>query len=197
MQEITVEAAPLAALEDLLTEQRREQFIATLLRGRALLADRMVWNVNATAHGGGVAEMLAGLLAFGRGAGVDTRWLVLDGDPEFFAITKRVHNALHGTLHPGAELASAEHAHYDRVLQKNLATMTALVRADDIVILHDPQTAGLCNGIAAIDAHVIWRSHIGRDESNDATDTGWQFLRPYLDDAHAFVFSPRVCAASE
>ena len=80
MQEITVEAAPLAALEDLLTEQRRDQFIAAALRGRELLAGRMVWNVNATAHGGGVAEMLAGLLAFGRGAGVDTRWLVLDGD---------------------------------------------------------------------------------------------------------------------
>ncbi len=187
MQEIAVEAAPLAALEDRLTEQRREPFIATLHRGRALLADRTVWDVNATASGGGVAEMLAGLLAFGRGAGVDTRRLVLDGDPGFFAITKRVHNALHGTLHPGAELVSAEYEHYDRVMQKNLTTMTALVRADDIVILHDPQTAGLCNRMGAIHAHVIWRSHIGRDESNDATDTGWQFLRPYLDDAHAFV----------
>jgi len=189
VQEITVEAAPLAALEDLLTEERRDQFIATALRGRALLADRMVWNVNATAHGGGVAEMLDGLLAFGRGAGVDTRWLVLDGDPEFFAITKRIHNALHGTLDSGADLAAAEHAHYDRVLQDNLASMTSLVRPGDIVLLHDPQTAGLCSGVAAIGAHVIWRCHIGRDESNDATDTGWQFLRHYLDDAHAFVFS--------
>ena len=189
MQQITIEAAPLAALGDLLSAERRDQFIATAVRGRELLADRVVWNVNATAHGGGVAEMLEGLLAFGRGAGVDTRWLVLDGDPEFFAITKRIHNALHGTLDSGAQLAAAEHAHYDHVLQDNLAAMTGLVRPGDIVLLHDPQTAGLSSGIAALGARVIWRSHIGRDEPNAATDTGWAFLRPYLDDAHAFVFS--------
>jgi trehalose synthase len=113
-------------------------------RARVLLADRVVWNVNATAYGGGVAEMLQTLLAYGLGAGVDTRWIVLDADPAFFAITKRVHNALHGSLDGGSGFDASEHEHYERVLQENLSTLTRLVRPGDIVLLHDPQTAGTC-----------------------------------------------------
>ena len=79
---------------------------------RALLAGRVVWNLNSTAQGGGVAEMLQVLLAYGRGAGVDTRWLVLDGDPEFFAITKRLHNMLHGSPGDGGRLARTPSCHY-------------------------------------------------------------------------------------
>ena len=55
-----------------------------------------MWHVSATASGGGVAEMLQTLLAYGQGAGIENRWLVLDGDPDFFTITKRLHNLLHG-----------------------------------------------------------------------------------------------------
>ena len=55
-----------------------------------------MWNVNATAHGGGVAEMLQTLLAYVRGVGVDTQWWVLTGSPDFFVVTKRMHNVLHG-----------------------------------------------------------------------------------------------------
>ena len=55
-----------------------------------------VWNISSTAHGGGVAEMLQLLCGYANDAGADTRWLVIDGDPEFFAITKRLHNRIHG-----------------------------------------------------------------------------------------------------
>lgn len=65
-------------------------------RARHVFGDRVVWHVNATTHGGGVAEMLQTLLAYGKGVGIENRWLVIDGDPEFFSITKRVHNMLHG-----------------------------------------------------------------------------------------------------
>ena len=63
---------------------------------RDSLAGHSVVNINSTAAGGGVAEMLQVLLPFSRGAGVDARWLVVDADPEFFAITKRLHHRLHG-----------------------------------------------------------------------------------------------------
>src|SRR5207248_2151290 len=68
---------------------------------RKRFAGRTVWNVNSTATGGGVAEMLAVLAGYVKGAGLDSRWLVIDGDAPFFAITKRVHNRLHGSQAAG------------------------------------------------------------------------------------------------
>jgi hypothetical protein len=189
MRQIDVQAAPLEMFGALLTRDRSERFTATATRARALLAGRIVWNVSATVHGGGVAEMLQALLAYARGAGVDARWLVVDPDAAFFAITKRVHKALHGAVQAGAELGAVEHEHYARVLARNLSSLRKQVRPGDVVLLHDPQTAGLVEGVRETGAHVIWRCHIGRDEPNAATVRGWEFLRGYLDEAAAFVFS--------
>ena len=72
-------------------------------RARELLAGRVVWNVNSTARGGGVAEMLVSLLAYARGAGVDARWVVIPGNEPFFAVTKRIHNNLHSAPGDGGE----------------------------------------------------------------------------------------------
>src|SRR5690606_24316280 len=153
-----------------------------------LLDGHVVWNVNATASGGGVAEMLTAMLAYGRGAGIDTRWLVLDGNPRFFRITKRLHNLLHGTPGDGGPLGEAERDVYESVLAGNLEAMRSRVRAGDIVILHDPQTAGLARGLRDAGAHVVWRCHIGRDTPNELTDIGWRFLERYVDEADATVF---------
>lgn len=188
MQEVEIQAAPLEQLGALLGPGRPEPLMAAAERARELLAGRVVWNVNATAQGGGVAEMLQALLAYGRGAGVDTRWLVLEGDPEFFGITKRIHNALHGAL-DGDGFTRADHARYETVLRANLAHVEEHVRPGDLVILHDPQTAGLVESLRGWGAHVIWRSHIGRDDTTEDTEAGWAFLRHYIDEADAFVFS--------
>ncbi|HET6877540.1 MAG TPA: glycosyltransferase [Jatrophihabitans sp.] len=189
MQQVEIQAAPLEKLGRLLTPARADRFMATSVHARELLDGRVVWNVNATASGGGVAEMLQALLAYGRGADVDTRWLVLAGDPGFFAITKRVHNAVHGSPGDHSPLGAEQHRHYERVLEENLVALREFVRPGDIVLLHDPQTAGLVRGVRDLGAHVIWRSHIGRDEPNEETQCGWGFLRPYLEDTDAFVFS--------
>ena len=180
VQQIQVQAVPLDMMTAILAPAQWSRLETTAARARALLAGRVVWNVNATAHGGGVAEMLQSLLAYARGAGVDARWLVLDGDPEFFAITKWVHNALHGSLNGGQGLGASEHEHYEQVLEGNLVDLVAQVRPGDIVLLHDPQTAGLVEGLHELGALVIWRSHIGRDDSTSETDAGWEFLRGYL-----------------
>ena len=96
MEEVEVKAVPLELLAGILAPERAAHMFEAAVRARAAFGDRTIWHVNATAHGGGVAEMLQTLLAYGRGAGIENRWLVLDGEPEFFAVTKRLHNRLHG-----------------------------------------------------------------------------------------------------
>ncbi len=109
----------------------------------AALHGRVIWNINSTGSGGGVAELLRTLLGYSRGGGVDARWLVLSGGPPFFEVTKRIHNHLHGFDGNGRGLSEADRAIYDGTLAENAAELVRLVHPDDIVILHDPQTAGL------------------------------------------------------
>ncbi|RNM13072.1 glycosyltransferase [Nocardioides pocheonensis] len=189
MREVEIDAVPLDRLAALLEPERIERLSEYAARARDLLEGRTVWSVNATATGGGVAEMLQALLAYSRGAGVDARWLVLDGTPTFFGLTKRIHNVLHGSPGDGGPLGEEERATYEGVLAKNLKQLLRFVRPDDVVLLHDPQTAGLVPGVQAAGAHVVWRSHIGRDTPTDLTDVGWAFLRPYVEQAEAVIFS--------
>jgi trehalose synthase len=188
-----VDVAPLdlTRFAALLPAERIDMLRRTAERARTTLDGRVVWNVNATAQGGGVAEMLQVLLAYGRGEGVDTRWAVLDGDPEFFAVTKRLHNLLHGSPGDGGPLGDAEREHYDKVLAHNLTDLRAEVSPGDVVLLHDPQTAGLVHGLREVGAHVVWRCHIGRETGDEHTDLGWGFLRPDVEAAQATVWSRR------
>src|SRR5512132_4684214 len=87
-----------------------ESAIAT---ARDVLSGRVVWHVNSTARGGGVAELLHSLLAYARGAGVDVRWMTITGNPDFFRVTKRIHNHLHGFDGDGGPLGSAERKIYE------------------------------------------------------------------------------------
>ncbi len=194
MRHVSIEPLRLTRLASLLEPPRGDQLLQRTEVASALLSGRVVWNISSTAQGGGVAEMLQTLLAYAQGAGVDTRWLVLRGDPEFFALTKRLHNVLHGEPGDGGPLGEAERAHYEAVLADNIIAVCNEVRVGDVVLLHDPQTAGLAEGLAAAGAHVIWRCHIGRDTPNDLTERGWAFLHPYLSHARAFVFSRRAYA---
>jgi trehalose synthase len=118
MQEVEVTARSPEQLASIMTAERARAFGEAARRARSAFGDRTIWHVNATAHGGGVAEMLQTLLAYGRGANIDTRWLVLDGDPEFFAITKRLHNLLHGDRGDGGALGADERASYERTLPR-------------------------------------------------------------------------------
>lgn len=165
------------ALGDLITHATRE------------LHGRVIWNVNSTAKGGGVVEMLQPLLGYCRGAGVDARWVVISGAPEFFEITKRIHNRLHGYAGDGGPLGAYEHEIYERTLAANADEFAALIHPQDIVILHDPQTAGLAAAVGATGARIIWRCHVGLDAANDHAREAWSFMRDYVLDAHLFVFS--------
>jgi trehalose synthase len=189
MREVLIDPVPLQRLGRLLLSERAERLQESARSARALLSGRRIWNVNATAQGGGVAEMLQALLAYGRGAGIDTRWLVLSADPEFFTITKRLHNMLHGSPGDGGALGSAERTHYVDVTRANEAAALELVQQGDVVLLHDPQTAGMAAGLRARGAHVVWRCHIGADTATAVTDAGWAFLREFVEQADAVIFS--------
>jgi trehalose synthase len=156
---------------------------------RELLGDRRVLNVNSTATGGGVAEMLATLIGYARGAGIESEWLVIAGDLDFFTLTKRVHNGLYGSPGDGGELGSSERASYERTLAANVARIGEEVRPGDVVIVHDPQPAGLIGPLIDLGAKVVWRCHVGYDGSNEWTERAWAFIRPYVEGAHAHVFS--------
>ncbi|MBA3302451.1 MAG: glycosyltransferase, partial [Acidimicrobiia bacterium] len=87
------------------------------------------------------------------------------------------------------DLGDAERAVYEKVSHANAEELGALVRPGDIVLLHDPQTAGLVPAMKAARAITVWRSHIGSDVTNDLVDRSWAFVRRYLEEADAYVFS--------
>ncbi len=189
LREVQVEAVDPARLEPLIGADRMAQFARAAEAAREALAGSSVLNVNSTGEGGGVAEMLQTLLSYARGAGVDARWLVIEGDPAFFAITKRIHNGLYGSPGDGGDLGPAEHSHYEHVLQNNADKLGALIHPGDVVIIHDAQPAGLVASAKSAGARVIWRCHVGLDRPDEWSERAWEFLRPYLADADAIVVS--------
>jgi trehalose synthase len=187
--EVHVHPIALDRLAALLGPERAEHFNRVAAAARARLDGRRVVNVNSTATGGGVAELLQTLLAYARGAGVDARWVVVEGDARFFEITKRVHNRLYGTAGDGGPLGEAEHRDYEATLARNVDAVRAVARPGDIVLLHDPQTAALTERLIADGMQVVWRCHVGIDHPNEHSDDAWSFLRRYVEPAHAHVFS--------
>jgi trehalose synthase len=191
VQDVPIRPVAVTELEPVLGPERYGQLVTTAAAIRGRLGQRIIWNVNSTAVGGGVAEMLRVLVAYAEGLGIAVRWAVIGGDPEFFAITKRLHNQIHGQFGAAGLVGPADAGHYEQVLAANADELVRQVRSGDIVLLHDPQTAGLTDALVKAGALVIWRCHIGVDTQTDVTRAAWEFLRPYLASAHGFVFSRR------
>jgi trehalose synthase len=187
---VQVGRRPITQLEHVIGEEREARLVQAAGEFRSGLAERTVWNVSSTAVGGGVAEMLLALLGYVDDLGIAGRWMVITGDAEFFVITKRLHNQVHGDASGGA-LTAADAGHYARILAANAVELLDYVRPGDLVLLHDPQTAGLTEYLTHAGALVAWRSHIGVDWHNDATEAAWSFLLPNLVAARGFVFSRR------
>src|SRR5450755_3064663 len=194
LQHVTIADMDPHRFASVLSEDEYRELLDLIDAGAERLRGRVIWNVNSTPTGGGVAELLRPLLGYCRGSGVDARWTVISGDRAFFAITKRLHNHLHGVDGDGGPLGPAERASYERTLAGNGQQLAGLVHRDDIVILHDPQTAGIVDAVRATGAAVIWRCHVGLDHANDRSIKAWDFLRPYVLAADAYVFSREAFA---
>lgn len=189
MFEVDVSSMDPERFRTVLSPARFDAFQRSIRDARKLLDGRVVWNVNSTARGGGVAELLESLVPYARGAGIDVRWVVIEGPPEFFIVTKRIHNRLHGAVGDGGALDECARAVYERVSADNLATLVPRVRRGDVVIVHDPQPAGLIRPLREAGAHVIWRCHVGLDTPNELAREAWGFLHDYVSQADVVVFS--------
>ena len=174
---------------EVLTAEGLARFEHTVARGGELLDGRTFWNVNSTARGGGVAEMLRSLIGYAQGAGLDTRWVVIEGNAEFFRVTKRLHNRLHGAAGDGGDLGDAERTTYERCCREAAEELTGRLRPADVVLLHDPQTAAMVPPLVAAGMNVLWRSHVGLDLPNDLAREAWRFLIRYVEPAAAYVFT--------
>ena len=188
LRAVEVPRRPVSLLEPVIGASRYQTLGRAANLVRDMLAGRTVWNVNSTATGGGVAEMLQVLVGYVQDLDIRVGWLVITGDAGFFAITKRLHNQIHGHL-AGGLLGAAEADHYAQILAANAVELLARVRPGDVVLLHDPQTAGLAAPLAQAGARVVWRCHIGVDWEDEVTRAAWEFLRPHLAAAQAYVFS--------
>ena len=166
-------------LVDVVAPKMREQFNG----------DQII-NVNSTASGGGVAEMLHVLLPLTLGVGIPTRWFVLDGEPEFFALTKRLHHRLHGNKGDDGELSTVEQGLMAGVVARNAKELLDQVHPGDVVILHDPQPAPFAAILRERGIPVVWRCHVGIDHDNEYTDQAWKFLRTFLEgNVDEYVFT--------
>lgn len=189
VQQVEVKPLPPDQFRDVLDDDGWKALQETIGQADDTLAGRVVWMISSTAKGGGVAEMLHSLIAYSDGAGIDARWLVIPGDEEFFRITKRIHNHLHGSDGDGRPLGDEEHKAYERTLAPSAEAIDDIIGDNDVVVVHDPQPAGLIGRLRERGVRVVWRCHIGIDHPNDAVREAWDFLRPYVKDADRFVFS--------
>lgn len=196
VREIDVALRRLSRFEMLIGPQRFADLHRAAIAAAQRLTGRKVWNISSTANGGGVAEMLHVLVGYIQDTGIDIRWLVMAGDAEFFTITKRIHNRLHGVAGDAGSLGSEEADLFQRVTKSNVASLAGRIREGDVVLLHDPQTVGMVDQLVALGAHVVWRCHVGREGTNQWTDQAWSFLRPHLAACEAYVFSQHDYAPS-
>ncbi len=142
------------------------------------LAGKRFVHVNSTRSGGGVAEILQRMIPLLIDLGIDARWDVIEGDNEFFNMTKKVHNSLQGEPDP---ITEAQWKHHYEV---NLANATKMDLSADCMLIHDPQPAALVEKRTG--QCWIWRCHI--DISQPQRDT-WQKLRPYVEKYDMAIFS--------
>jgi trehalose synthase len=150
----------------------REQ--ARALRGARIL------HVNATSYGGGVSELLRSTVPLLRDLGLVVDWKAIGGRDDFFRVTKDLHNALQGAPWEASEQDRAAY------IECNRENAELLDDDYDFIVVHDPQPAGLLSAHGKGSARWVWRCHIDTSEPNP---DAWRFLRPYLADYDAAVFT--------
>src|ERR1700747_3183618 len=176
-------APTLADYEPIIGKSQLDElrFVARALKGKR------VKMVNSTAMGGGVAEMLNRLVPLLDELEVKTGWEVITGGTDFFEVTKAFHNALHGgefTLTQQARDVFMSHTEQNR---KRMSF------DEDLVVIHDPQPAGLISSKTGKSGHWVWRCHIDLSHPNHDV---WGFLRPMVEQYDAAVFSSPAFARS-
>lgn len=143
------------------------------------LEGKIIQNINSTAVGGGVAEILAQMIPLLKQLGVNARWDVIKGNEQFFVTTKKFHNGLHGVP---VEITHEEYEDFLEVNRRNAEELDF----GDIVFVHDPQPIALIEKRATIGRNWLWRCHIDFSRPDPAI---WRFLERYIKVYDTAVFS--------
>ena len=134
------------------------------IRGLAeALKGKRVLHVSATAFGGGVSEILYTLVPLMRDAGLDVHWQVILGREDFFNVTKLMHNSLQG------DPESISDQQWEVFEAYNVMNAQGLEEEWDVIIVHDPQPAGLRQAAPEKARRWIWRCHIDLSTPNAST----------------------------
>ena len=148
--------------------------MATHLKGKRVL------NINSTAIGGGVAEILSRMVPLMNELGVATRWDCIEGGEEFYAVTKKFHNALHGNAQIFDE------RDFDLFLEVQDENLKRMSLNEEIVFIHDPQPVGLVQKKKILKNKWLWRCHI--DVSGPDPHV-WDFIEKFVVNYDRAVFS--------
>jgi len=144
------------------------------------LSGKVIQNINSTFTGGGVAEILTRMIPLLLELGIDARWNIVKGSDDFFQVTKKFHNALHGK----AESITAEDfSIFQEVSRKNIEDLQL---NGDVIFVHDPQPIALVTRKKEIGKKWLWRCHIDVSRPSEQV---WSFLLPYIVQYDAAVFS--------
>lgn len=157
--------------------------VAKIKREAKSLQGLKILHLNATAVGGGVAEMLKPEVALENNIGLNSSLYIIPPDEKFFEITKKIHNLLQGKK---GKLTTEEKALY---LQHNHLIGYCLSKINpqpDIIIIHDPQPLASVSFLTNNQPIQIWRCHIDTTSPNKNT---WNFLQTYLKNYNHFIFT--------
>jgi trehalose synthase len=178
LQRVDVGTQTLAAYTAIMGEDE----IDALREAARPLAGAQVLHISATPYGGGVAEILRSAIPLLRGLGIRADWRLVTGDPAFFGVTKRVHNALQGMP---VTLSAAEKDTYLAYSARNAALLD---NHYDLVVVHDPQPLAVPSLAPSSDSRWVWRCHIDTSEPNADV---YDFLRPFFQPYDVAVFTLR------
>jgi trehalose synthase len=174
--------SPLEAYVPILGEKRLErlQKMAQQVKGLKMLT------LNATAQGGGVAEMLYSAIPFLNMLGVESEWKVIRGTKKYFECTKELHNLLQGKT---GSLSPECQQNYSDTLQE-CALQNLIDYEPDVIDVHDPQPLGLNCYLRRPGETWLWRCHIDIDEETIEGNPGlWDFLTEWAEYYDAAIFS--------
>ena len=157
-----------------------KSYIEELRMLASRLSGKTVLNINSTLVGGGVAEILSRVVPLLNQLGVDVRWQIISGDPQFFKVTKRLHNALHGK----AESISDDD--FSLFLETTEQNLSQIDLSGDILFIHDPQPVALIAKKSDIGKKWIWRCHIDISHPDNRV---WEFVKQFVVNYDAAVLS--------
>jgi trehalose synthase len=153
--------------------------VERIMRKAQSLRDLHIVNVSSTYYGGGVAELLSSITLLMNSMGLRTGWRIIQGRPDFFSITKKMHNALQGGE---INLTQLKTSIYEEVAFENAMRMHL---DHDIVIVHDPQPLPMIQCYPKR-APWIWRCHLDLSDPNAEL---WAYLASFIERYDAVVLS--------